>query len=399
MRRPIYAISIDGNDVSSNFNPVLIALTIHESDGGKADTLEIELDDTGGQIALPAMGVAVEASLGWSDSGAVVTFTGFIGDAKASGSGHSGGGEGHARHGRGGGGKGPHSGGDRHKGRTLTLTATSVDMRGNAKQHVEMHKDDSSFQDAATAFAGPAGLSVEVGGSLASIQRSYWWIGNESFLEWGARNARDLGATFKVFGKKAVFVPRSSGMSASGQPLVPIAATWGDNLISWSIAPILSRLDYAEYGARWYDLDKAKWNREAASASAGDGVTAKHTGNFKAATKTQATERANSSKAEGGREKGGADHVVIHGEPAAQAEATCNVSGVRPGVDGSYVISEVTHHLSRHEGFTTTLALKQPSGAAGSDSRDGASSDETAAVSPSGSYNPLSSGGAYSPGS
>ena len=406
MRNPVYALSVDEADVSSNFAPVLISISIREQDGGKADTLEVELDDTDGQIALPAMGAAVEASLGWSDSAAVVCFTGFIADVNSAGDGHEGGASGrHARHGgkKGGGSEPLRSAGSRSKGRTLTLTATSADIRGAAKQPVEMHKDDSSFQDAASAFAAPSGLKVEVAGALASIQRPYWWIGNESFLEWGTRVARDLGATFKVFGGKAVFAPRSAGISVSGQPLTPIAATWGDNLLSWSIAPILSRLDYAEYGARWYDLAAAKWNRETAAPSAAAGVVAKHTGNFKAATKDQASRRATSSKDEGEREKGGADHVTIQGEPAAQVEASCNVSGVRPGVDGSYVISAVTHRLTRHEGFITELALKRPSGAAGTDSRKSGSESDIGAASDatslSGSYNPLSSGGAYSPGS
>ena len=62
-----YQISIDGNDVSSAFAPVLISLTITDSDGGKADTCEMEFDDSGGQIELPAPGAAIEALLWWVD--------------------------------------------------------------------------------------------------------------------------------------------------------------------------------------------------------------------------------------------------------------------------------------------------------------------------------------------
>jgi uncharacterized protein len=375
MPTPIWQLSIDGADVSSNFGPVLISMTIHETEGGKADTLEIELDDTDGQIALPSMGAEVDAAIGWDDTGATATFIGYIGAVASKGKGH---GDAHRhshhkkeekQHG-----EGAHSAGDRSKGRTLTLTATSADMRSDAKGHVEKHMDNSSFQDAATSFASDAGLSVNVDPTIGAINRTYWGIANESFLEWGARIATDIGATFKVYGTNAVFVPRDGNTSASGEALVDIDATWGDNLISWSISPILSRNDYAEFGARWYDMDGAQWNREAATSDSSDGVTAKHTGNYKSASQDHATLRANSSKSEGKRDKGGGDNVVIQGEPDAQVQANCNVSGVRDGVDGTYTIAGVTHHLTRHGSFTTELSLKQPSGDAGTDSRNTTSS-------------------------
>ena len=50
-------------------------------------------------------------------------------------------------------------------------------------------------------------------------------MSNESFMAWGDRIRRELGATFKIFGSVGVFVSRTGGMSASGKPLTPIAVT------------------------------------------------------------------------------------------------------------------------------------------------------------------------------
>ena len=65
MREAIYSISIDGQDVSSAFVPLLLSLTIRQTDGGQADTCEIELDDTEGQIELPSAGAQISAELEW----------------------------------------------------------------------------------------------------------------------------------------------------------------------------------------------------------------------------------------------------------------------------------------------------------------------------------------------
>jgi len=53
----------------------------------------------------------------------------------------------------------------------------------------------------------------------------------------------------------------------------------------------------------------------------------------------------------------------------AVVEGWCSISGVRPGIDGTYLIETVKHSASRSGGATTSLDLKQPGGGAGKDSR------------------------------
>lgn len=63
----------------------------------------------------------------------------------------------------------------------------------------------------------------------------------------------------------------------------------------------------------------------------------------------------------------------VPGRSCGHRWGLANVSGIRDGVDGTYLISGVTHSLNRRAGFLTHLELKQPAGAAGTDSRaDGA---------------------------
>ena len=130
---------------------------------------------------------------------------------------------------------------------------------------------------------------------------------------------------------------------------------------------MLSRPDYGTFGTRWYDPKAAAHKVEMADGSAGKSP-AVHTHHLKAPTQDHAKGQSQANKTESGREKGSGS-VTIDGEPNAIAGALANVSGIRDGVDGTYLISGVTHSLTRRAGFLTHLELKQPAGAAGTDSR------------------------------
>jgi phage protein D len=75
-RRAIYTITIDGQDVTSNFEPHLLSLQIKLTDGDQSDTLDISLDDAGGRIKMPGEGAEIVATLAWSDGGGAVIFKG-----------------------------------------------------------------------------------------------------------------------------------------------------------------------------------------------------------------------------------------------------------------------------------------------------------------------------------
>ena len=249
-----------------------------------------------------------------------------------------------------------------------SISAKSADTRGGLKEKAEKHRDETTFGDVAQAWGREAGLSeVAVHPDLAAIERPWWGMQGESYLAWGSRHARELGATFKVMGPRAVFVPRSQGQSASGAPLQAIRAAWGENLIAWSLKPILGRPVYGKFRINWFDEKQARWRAEEVEAEAAD-VPVVATGRIAAASQTEATERAGALRTEATREGGGGT-VTIDGEPSAQAEADCEVAGTRPGIDGTYRIDVAEHSFSRSAGFTTTLTLKQPAGEAGTDDR------------------------------
>jgi phage protein D len=341
MRSALYSLAVDGQDVTSNFDPHLISMTIKLTDGGKSDTLEISLDDMDGRLRLPREGADIRATLSWSIGGGAVEFQGKTDE--------------------------PESRGSRGGGMTLSITAHAADLKGKPKEKKQSHKDNATFGDVAKEWGQSADLDVKVDGALAAIQRDFWDMRNESYMGWGARIAKELGATFKIMGRTAVFVPRNGDNSASGKPLSAVRAAYGENIVSWRLTPIQNRARYTKSIVRWYDAAKAIWDK--AEADIGDENAQVHlVETKKRADKDRAKDQAESNAQESKRGKGGGS-ITLDGEPAAQAQAPCYVTGVRAGIDGEYRIKSASHAYTRGGGWITTCELEQPQGSAGTDGR------------------------------
>jgi hypothetical protein len=304
------------------------------------------MNDMGGQLLLPAKGSPIQAAIWWEEVpafsvGGTLTFSGTTDEPKSHGS--------------------------RHGGLTLSISAKSADQTGNGKEKKQRQKDNASFQDVAQQWGQEAGLQVSVDSSLASIQRAYWAMHNESFLSWGRRVANDLGATFKVSHPKAAFVARNSNQSASGQSLPSLPIICPGNLISWDVTPTAGQPSYANTRAFYYDPKAALW-KVVKQATGLSGASVDHTESHKHADQEHATNKAKSNAAASQRTSGGGS-FVIYGDPRARSQAPCSVSGARAGVDGTYRIKTAHHTLSRGGGWATSVTVEQPSGDAGEDSR------------------------------
>lgn len=338
----ICVIRIDGEDVSSAITPRLHNLSITDKAGSSSDTINITLDDTGGHIALPRDGARIEVDLGHAGRGGTVVFRGVVDEIRSSGS--------------------------RSSGRTLTVSGKGFDSRGKPKQTQRRNWDDAPlsqvFADAARSGGVP---NVRVDPELGQITRPYWAMQGESFIHFGERIAREVGGTFKVSDDTAVLARRSGGTSASGRTLSTVRAQFGDNLISWDIAPIIGRPRYARTRARWYDPKTATWRTSDVDVQGG-GATAEYSERYANADEGEASSQSDSRRTESERGSGGGS-ITIDGTASAQPEGTVTLSGARPGIDGTYRIDAVNQDYSRSSGWVTRIDLKEPQGAAGRDGR------------------------------
>lgn len=343
----VFFVSLNGINVSSTFNRYLIALKITDNDGSEADSCEITLDDTNGQLAMPDEKASIIAGVGWQDTGPIHVFEGTIDE--------------------------PISDGSRSHGRLLILNATSYDPGSTVKSTQNKHMDQGTFEQAAQNFSQSTGLTVKMDQSIGSINRNYWSMGNESFTQWGERMARIFGATFKIQGTTAAFGKRNSGNSTSGQALATIECDCdavSGNVIHWHITPLYNQTQFQNFTTGWFDPKAAEWNYVApqAGASVAPGglssdATATLNNRFKSPDQQHAQLQSASNQAEAQRSIGGGSIRII-GEPAAIHGCTANVTGCRPQIDGQYYISKSIHTLTRGQGggYVTDLELTFPLG-------------------------------------
>jgi phage protein D len=230
-RRANFMMVVAGSNITSTLAPVLISLTVSDKVGTHTDTATIEVDDTGGRIALPAKGAPVVVALGWDGEGMRPVFTGTVDEVRSSGS-------------RGG-------------GRTVSITAKGMDTTKKPKEAQQRHFDGKTVKDIISEAGQAAGVTdVEIDPSLASIPRAYFEMRDESFIHMGERLAREIGGNFRVHGSRAVMSKRGGAYTAA------VVAAWGRNLHSWDITPTMGRTQYKTVRARWYDKAAAGGERQ-----------------------------------------------------------------------------------------------------------------------------------------
>jgi hypothetical protein len=326
-RKAIYDVTINGASIAGTLAPILTSITVQDQAGTHADTAQIELDDTGGQIAMPKTGAKIKVSLGWEGAGVREVFAGTVDEV--------------------------HSSGSREGGMSLSISAKGADTTGKAKQGQERHFDDKTVRDIITSAASDAGLAVDVDPQIAGKVIPYIDMRGESLLHFGQRLARMVGASFRVQGERAVMARRA------GDYTPQIVAARGVNLHSWDITPLIGRQAYKACVARYFD--KASGALIEVEEATGLQVDAKFVRRELCDDEAAAREAAKAD-ASVSKERSGGGTVVIEGAPDAIPDGLCVIQGARPGVDGSYRIKGVTHSYSRGGGYTTTLELAHPQG-------------------------------------
>lgn len=348
---PVYQLLVDGNDISAAIRPRLMSMTITDNRGFTADTIEITLDDSDGQLDMPRRGATLRAFIGWQGSALVDKGTYKIDEVEHNGA--------------------PD---------VLTIRGKSADLRGGMNKLRERSWHQITVSSIVEQLAAPYQLTPCVGDSLKGQLIDHIDQTNESDLAFLTRLAGQCDAIATVKSARLMFIKAGQGTTASGQPLPAITITRQDgDQHRFSVA---DRDAYTGVIAYWQDNKAAEKkkievkrkkktkpkperplppgvviNKKEHELLVGDGENVKKLRHVYAnQNNAMRAARAEWEKLQRGVAE--FDITLAKGRPELYPEQPTTVRGFKPDIDAApWLLTQVVHDLT-NQGYTNRVQLE-----------------------------------------
>lgn len=320
--RPTCQIVIDGKDYTARIMPHLIQLSVESNRQDHADTVNLSIDDSKGQIALPRRGVEMRVMLGFEGLGISLQGTYHVDEIEHSGT--------------------PD---------TVSIIARSAKLTRELRARKERSWNNTTVGHLVRVIAGEHQLTPRVAASLESLPVEYL-AQTESDIALLRRVGRMWDAVATVKAGNLLFMPIGGAQTVSGKPLEQLVLQRSDG--DRHRFHEADRDAYTGIRARWHDLGAAR----------GRTVLAGTTGHVKFlrgdfASKEDA-ERA--AEAELARARRGASTFALDiaiGRPDAYPEMPALTRGWKPEIDAiDWIVVKATHQLTPNDGYTTAVELE-----------------------------------------
>ena len=320
---PDFRIIVGGEDVSGGIADRLLSLTITDEDGGKADRIELELDDRDGALSFPELDAKLEVSLGFK--GEALALMGVFAVDGVSGSGPV---------------------------QSMRVTATAADLKGDARSPKTRAWENKTLKEIVDTIAGDAKLRPVVGESVANTLWKYLAQTSESDLHFLSRIAATLDATCKPAGGALIVQKRGEGKTAAGDVLTPPSISAG-RLSSWSWK-LEGREVYHSAQAEWRDTNSG----ETKKVKHGDKAPLKVLRHVHA-TEDEADRAAKSALSSAARSAMSLSAEMSGFEPGLLAGATTTLTGLpRTELNAEWHLGTVTHSFTS-SGLVTSFQAKK----------------------------------------
>lgn len=322
-RQVQYQLVVAGRDISQTVRPLLMRLRLKESRGEKADQLEITLDDSQGNLALPPVGETLSLQLGYKHTGMVDKGSFIVDEIEHTGT--------------------PD---------TVTLRCRSAELRSTLRQRASQSWHGATLGKIVRDIAAKNKLQAKVDDELADIEVPHIDQTNESDVHFLTRLGQQHDAVATVKKGRLVFLAIDSTKNAAGQELDTITLTRGDG--DRHRYRVAGRDSYTGVRAQWHD----KGSAEKRSAIAGTEE------NMKTLRDSYATEEdaVDAARAEMGRIERGAATLEIAlaiGQPALMVQTPVNVRGWKPEIDGTDWLCKAVEHTLEDSGLVTKLEMER----------------------------------------
>ena len=322
-RKVLYSLVVNGRDVSQVVRPLLMRLQLSESRGEEADQLDITLDDSTGNLALPPVGAAITLQLGYQHTGMVDKGSFTVDEIEHTGT--------------------PD---------TVNLRCRSAELRSTLRQRASQSWHGATLGQIVRDIAAKNKLQAKVHDDLDDVEVPHIDQTNESDVHFLTRLGRQHDAVATVKKGRLVFLPIDNTTNDAGKEMEAILLTRinGDR----HRYRVAGRDSYTGVRAQWHD----KASAEKKSAIAGTEE------NLKTLRDSYATEddAVDAARAELGRIERGAAALEITlaiGQPALMVQTPVNVRGFKPEIDGTDWLCKSVEHSLDDNGLTTRLELER----------------------------------------
>lgn len=320
---PIYRLEVDGNDISPLVVDRLISLNIKDNRGLVVDSVDIELDDSDGQLEIPPEGAIIQVWIGWSNTGLVDK-----GKYKVESVTHRGAPD------------------------VLSISAFSNDVSEGLKQKRERSFSNKTIQVIFETVGAEYALKTIVHDTLASRVISYI-AQNESDANLVTRIADEHDAIATVKNGHLILLPRGASQTASGLPLptAQIFRSDGDGH-NYTTGTGTDRITGVK--AFYYDTGKSKKLYVVIGDNEENLKEIRYVHRDKKTAELAAQAEYNRCK----RASQKLSYTFAFGQPNLIPEQEFVFTGLKPQIDDIvWLGTNVTHNLTDN-GFTTSVELE-----------------------------------------
>lgn len=193
---PAFTVVVDGVDVTKKSRSRLISLSLTDNREAEADTLELVLDDTDGELDLPRRGALIHLAIGWQGKPLIPKGAYTVDEITHSGA--------------------PDQ---------LTITARSADFRASLNVNREQSWHNVTLSDIAKTIATRNKLTAKVQPELAQIKIDHSDQTNESDASYLSRLGREYGFVLNIKNSALRLISAGSERTADGKPIPTITIT------------------------------------------------------------------------------------------------------------------------------------------------------------------------------
>ncbi len=320
---PIYRLEVDGNDISPLVVDRLISLNIKDNRGLVVDSVDIELDDSDGQLEIPPEGAIIQVWIGWSNTGLVDK-----GKYKVESVTHRGAPD------------------------VLSISAFSNDVSEGLKQKRERSFSNKTIQVIFETVGAEYALKTIVHDTLANRVISYI-AQNESDANLITRIADEHDAIATVKNGHLILLPRGASQTVSGLPLptAQIFRSDGDGH-NYTTGTGTDRITGVK--AYYYDTGKSKKSYVVIGDNEDNLKEIRYVHRDKKTAELAAQAEFNRCK----RASQKLSYTFAFGQPNLIPEQEFVFTGLKPQIDDIvWLGTNVTHNLT-DSGFTTNVELE-----------------------------------------